>query len=177
MSRPAVLLALLAVALLAGCGEGGETTAPAPTQAQAEATAADPAYATKADAICRRALAETHQLGQRFSQSASAGESLLDSTTALLVAPGIEIRKQMADRLRALPPPEEGAEAVAAYVELFDPLEALSYERLRAGRAGDLEEASRFEGLMLELAREQTAAARLAGLDACAADFVKAAFG
>lgn len=178
VSRLFALLAIAAVTLLAGCGEDEKTASPPPpTQAPPEATTADPAYAARANSICARALAQTRQLGREFRNAKNPGEGPLDATTELLIKPGIAIREQMADRLRALPPPTEGADLVAVYVELFDPLETLSYERLRAGRAGDAEEAARFELLMLELAEEQMAAARLAGLDTCAANFVNAALG
>lgn len=172
--RKAALLLLLAVALLAGCGGGdGEETAPATI------VPADPAYAKKADAICQRALEQTRRLGRAFANAEITPQNpdLLALTTEKLVRPGILIRAQMASRLRRLPPPKRGGEAVEAYLELFDPLEELSRLRLQAGVEHDLDAAHRFEVLMQELAEEQEAAARLAGLEICATNFVTTAFG
>jgi hypothetical protein len=168
MPRLLALAAVLAL-LLAGCGGSGE-------EAPALAQPADPGYAKRADAICTRAVAETRRLGRQIAQANPATSDPLTLTTELLIAPGLRIRERLADRLRALPEPQRGEASVAAYVELFDPLEALTRQRLQAGREGDLDEARRFEELMQELAEEQRAAAEQAGLRACAADFVSAAF-
>ena len=65
---------------------------------------------------------------------------------------------------------------MTAFLELFDPLEALTRERLRVGREGNLQEAQRLEELMRGLADEQQAAAEQAGLEVCAVDFAGAAF-
>jgi hypothetical protein len=167
--------ALVLLAFGAGCGGDSDSVEAVP-RPRPEATVADRAYAAKANAICRDALAQTRKLGERF-RSAATESDLLKTTTEHLVKPGIVIRARMADRLRGLPAPTQGEEAVAAYVELFDPIEALSRDRLRAGLAGDIEESARFEQLLLSLGEEQTAAARLAGLDACTASFVTAATG
>lgn len=166
------LLCALAVGLAlfaAGCGDDGETDL-APV-----VEPADPTYVARADAICARALAETRRLGQEASRLPGSSDPL-ELTTEQLIKPGIVIRERLAGRLRALPAPSRGADAVAAYLELFDPLEVLTRQRLQAGREGDIEEARRFETLMQELAEEQRVAAEQAGLDACAADFVSAAF-
>ena len=58
--RAAALVAAAACALVAaGCGGGDEPSEPTPT---APLEKADPAYAARADAICRDALAETREL-------------------------------------------------------------------------------------------------------------------
>lgn len=175
--RKATLLVLLALAALSGCGGGDEETVASPNRVATGP--ADPAYARKANAICREALARTRQLGRSFTSAeiTPAAPDLLALTTEKLVRPGIAIRAQMARALRRLPPPKRGQESVEAYIELFDPLEELSRLRLRAGVEHDLDQANRAEGLMRELAEEQKAAARLAGLQVCATDFVTAAFG
>jgi hypothetical protein len=165
--------AVAAVLLLGGCGGGEDaTTAEGPRPV-------DAAYAAKANAICAKAVAETRRIGRDFARAAidPTTPNLLVVTTERLVKPGIRIRAEMAARLRALPPPDRGEETAQAYLDLFDPLEELARLRLRAGTEGDLEEAQRLEGLMQEMGEEQEAAARLAGLETCATNFVLAAFG
>ncbi|MDQ2629781.1 MAG: hypothetical protein M3Y75_02230 [Actinomycetota bacterium] len=176
--RKATLLVLLVLAALGGCGGGDDETVA--TSNPVATGPADPAYVRKANAICRKALAQTRRLGRSFltsSETTPASSDLLTLTTEKLVRPGIAIRAQMARELRRLPPPERGRESVEAYIELFDPLEELSRLRLRAGVEHDLDQANRAESLMRELAEEQEAAARLAGLQVCATDFVTTAFG
>lgn len=167
-----LLLGVLALAVFAaGCGgNGGEVAGPQALRP------ADPAYARRANAICARALVETHQLGQRFSRSTEVATDPLTLTTEGLIKPGVAIRERLANRLRALPKPQRGGASVAAYLELFDPLEVLSRQRLQAGHEENQDEAQRLEKLMRDLAIEQQAAAREAGLDTCATDFVGAAF-
>lgn len=171
MPRALGALVVLALAALAvGCGGDGDSG-----QGQA-LEPADPAYAKRADAICAQALVETRRLGEAASRSTAGGSDPLTLTTERLIKPGIVIRERLANRLRALPDPQRGAASVTAFLELFDPLEALTRERLRVGREGDLGEAQRLEGLMRGLADEQQAAAQQAGLEACAVDFAAAAF-
>jgi len=169
-----LLLLLLALSVfVAGCGGDGEDTKPsAPIPA-------DQAYAAKADAICQKGVARTRRLGREFSAAGITPTTpdLLAVTTDHLVRPGIRVRAEMAEELRALGQPKAGGEAVQAYIELFDPLEELSRLRLSAGNAGDVGESHRLEILMQELGEEQQAAARLAGLEVCATNFVLAAFG
>jgi hypothetical protein len=174
-SGKAVMSVLLALLAIAGCGGGndGDDGARPP----AATGPADPEYAEKAEKVCGRALDQTRRLGRAFSKAkiSPATPDLLAVTTEKLVRPGIAIRARMARQLRSLPPPERGGESVAAYLELFDPLEELSRQRLEAGLERDLDEVRRLEALMQELGEEQEAAARLAGLEACAANFVNAA--
>jgi hypothetical protein len=169
------LLAALALALAVfafGCGsEGGGADS-----GQEALGPADQAYADRADAICARALTETRRLAREFSHATEVAPDPLALTTEGLVKPGIAIRERLASRLRALAKPQQGEASVTAYIELFDPLEALSQQRLQVGREGDLDEAQRFEKLMRDLAIEQQDAARKAGLHTCATDFVGAAF-
>jgi hypothetical protein len=170
---PRLLGALALAVFVAGCGSDGGEADRAGQQAPGPA---DHTYASRANAICARALVETRQLGQRFSRSTEVTTDPLTLTTEGLIKPGIAIRERLANRLRALPKPQRGDASVAAYLELFDPLEALSRQRLQAGHEGDQDEAQRFEKLMRDLAIEQQAAAREAGLSTCATDFVGAAF-
>lgn len=170
MPRPLCAAAILLALLVAGCGGGGEED-----QVQA-IVAADPAYVERADAICAKALAETRGLGRKVSTVNAGTSDPLTLTTEQLIKPGLVIRERLANRLRALAGPQRGGASVSAYLELFDPLEALTRQRLQVGREGDLDEARRFEELMQELGEEQQAAARQAGLDVCATDFARAAF-
>ncbi|HEX3042848.1 MAG TPA: hypothetical protein VHP56_12240 [Solirubrobacterales bacterium] len=172
-ARRLLLLVLALSAFAAGCGGDGEDNKPsAPVPA-------DQSYAAKADAICQKGVARTRRLGREFSAAGITPTTpdLLAVTTDHLVRPGIRVRAQMAEELRALGQPKAGGEAVEAYLELFDPLEELSRLRLHAGVASDVGESHRLETLMQELGEEQQAAARIAGLEACATNFVLAAFG
>ena len=171
MARLLCVSVVVLVVFAAGCGDGDANNRTGPQTVEP----ADGAYADRANAICARALAETRQLGQEFSRSTEVTDPLT-LTTEGLIKPGIAIRERLANRLRALPKPQQGDASVAAYLELFDPLEALSRQRLQAGHEEDQDEAQRLEKLMRDLAIEQQAAAREAGLDTCATDFVGAAF-
>lgn len=166
-------VAVLLLVLLAGCGGGEDTVTSEGLRP------ADKAYAAKANAICARAVGQTRRIGKELARAeiTPATPDLLAVTTERLVRPGIRIRAEMAARLRALPLPDEGRETVQAYLDLFDPLEELARLRLQAGIDRDLEEALRLENLMQEMGEEQQAAARLAGLEVCATNFVLAAFG
>jgi hypothetical protein len=167
-------LAIAALVLFAGCGGGGSDAS-----SEESLRPADPAYAKKANAVCAKAVRQTQQIGKQLTKAGISPQTpdLLAVTTEQLVRPGIRIRAQLADELRALRPPTAGAETVQAYLDLFDPLEELARLRLQAGVENDLEEARRLESLMQELGEEQQAAARLAGLEVCATNFVLAAFG
>ena len=162
----AVVLALLVV----GCGGDGDG------EQRQVMEPVDPAYAKRADAICAEALVETRRLGEEASRSTAGGSDPLTLTTERLIKPGIAIRERLASRLRALPDPQRGAASATAFLELFDPLDALTRERLRVGREGNLQEAQRLEELMRGMADEQQAAAQRAGLETCAVDFAGAAF-
>ena len=169
MPRLLCLAAIVLTLLATGCGGSGEEDRQPPE-------AADRAYAKRADAICAEALAETRRLGKSLSRSTLDTSDTLALTTEKLIKPGLAIRERLATRLRALPEPRQGDAGVSAYLELFDPLEALTRQRLQIGREGDLGEARRLEELMQGMAEEQQVAAAQAGLSVCAADFVEAAF-
>jgi hypothetical protein len=115
-------------------------------------------------------------MGERFATRAPASDPAL-AITERLVKPGIAIREQMAERFRKLAVPAEGRELYLAYVELFDPIDSIARERLRAGERHDDGPAKDLEKLMFELGDEQKAAAQRAGLQECAQDFFTAAFG
>jgi hypothetical protein len=134
------------------------------------------AYVAQANAICRDALAETHAMGQRLERSRPTGGALA-LTTEGLVRPGIRIRERMADRMRKLSVPAEERALFTAYVELFDPLDSIARERLRAGETGQDARAHDLEDLLVSLGDEQKAAASQAGLTACTKDFFVAALG
>lgn len=170
--RPAAAgAALICVIAFAGCFGGDDAPEPSTPTSPAEL---DPEYVTKADAICRDTLRETRALVDNL-QVSEAGDLLAVSTEAL-VAPGLEIREQQADRLRRLPLPASQRETAAPYLDLFAPIEELIRQRIRAGRRGDQEAASELEDLLVDLGAEQRVAARRAGLDDCAVDFVAIAF-
>jgi hypothetical protein len=167
----------LLIALMAGCGGGSKPTPATSTSTAAPASGpSTESYVARANAICRDALAETHAMGQRLLASRSGGDALALTTNGL-VRPGIRIRERMAERMRKLALPAEGAGLFAAYVQLFDPLDSIARERLRAGKAGQEARAHDLETLLVELGDEQKAAAQRAGLHTCAKDFFTAALG
>jgi 4-amino-4-deoxy-L-arabinose transferase-like glycosyltransferase len=178
---PVAVAGALALLALGGCG-GGDSDEPASTRPEGETSGSTKErYIAQVNAICRDALRETRRLGRRFATSgAGSASDVLELTTEGLIGPGIEIRERQAERLRRVERPvdlsEPDAEALDVYLDLFGPIGELSRQRLRAGRAADLEEARRLEALMLELANEQRQAADRFGLRACDADFVGEAF-
>jgi hypothetical protein len=169
----ALLLGVAALTAHAGCGGGGSGPETSPATKPQPQGLSSARYTPRADAVCRDALRETKELGQRFLTS---GASLdpLTRTTKLLVEPAIRIRESQARRLRLLGPPPDPT--IQAYLDLFDPIASLMRMRADAGRAGDLERAHTLEQLILDLGEEQRRDARTAGLNACDADFVRAAF-
>jgi hypothetical protein len=174
-----LMISLLAVAALAGCGGGSGKTMSTTTgtPSTARSTGRDgpspSVYVVKADAICRQALSETRALGKRL-RNASPTESGVEFTTKYLVRPGLAIRERMGERMRALGLPAAGRDRYSAYLQLFDPIESVARERLRAGLAGDGAKAHDLEELLIDLGEEQKQAARRAGLRDCAKDFFTA---
>ena len=180
--RGARLAVLLLPALLIACGGGSKTTATTSGTATSTGTTAQrpggpgaSGYHAAAERICHIALAETHALGERFKRSPGNGSSLQVITNGL-VRPGIKIRERMAARMRRLAQSASDPR-FTAYVDLFDPLDSIARERLRAGLTGQIARARDLERLMVDLGDEQKAAARLAGLPTCTKDFFVAALG
>ncbi len=167
-SAAAVILGAL---VLAGCG-GGDSDEPAAPEQRVPTSESDPGYASEANAICRKAVQETRELGQELLATGGSSSEAIELTTEDLIAPGIEIRERQAERLRRLDPPADPDPFLVVYLDIFEPLGELSQQRLEAGRAQSYAKVSQLEDLMLDLANEQTRAARRAGLDDCAVDFV-----
>jgi hypothetical protein len=90
-----------------------------------------------------------------------------------LVRPGTKILDRESSRLRELnDTPESGP--VEIFIGLFDAILALAEQRIEAGQAGELERAHSLELLIADLAEQQSAAARRAGLRACMVGFTQA---
>ncbi len=170
---------LIAVAAIGGCGDGdGSASTPASGSAPVESPGADPeakaAYIERADRICAQALADAEDLvGSGDLPMASA--DALELTTKGLIAPGIEIRARQSERLRALEIPGDD-ENLDRFLGLFDSIEELSRQRLRAGLAGDADESQDLERLLGTLAAEQQEAAKAYGFDDCSKDVIGEAF-
>jgi 4-amino-4-deoxy-L-arabinose transferase-like glycosyltransferase len=180
------LVGALAAIAIGGCGDGddgpdevpqGATSAPAERSSSDAPTKAR--YITRADAICREALRETRRVGRRFDAgggiSGATGDPQLYFTETVVI-PGLEIRERQAERIRRLEPPAETSEDLDVFLGLFDTLEELSRQRIRASRKGDVEEMSRIDELLNDRAAEQIQVARRFGFEDCAADFLLAAF-
>jgi hypothetical protein len=163
------------LALLAGCGGGGGTTTAKTGSQPAPQAQESTAYVARANAICRTALTQTKALGKRFLRSGINGNPVVAISNEL-VRPGIAIRERMGNQMRALEAKSPNSR-FGAYVELFDPLDSIARERLRAGLAGNGSRAHDLDQLMVDLGQEQKAAAVRAGIHTCARDFYVAAFG
>ena len=162
-------LATVGAILLAGCG-----TAPEPSpRPQAPP---DPDLIERIDAACASAHERTAAIGRRMLAGPETGGSL-EFITEQLVAPAIPLRARLARRIRHEVAGQEPNGALADYIALFDPIGELMHQRLEAGRRGDVAESKRLEDLIFPLGNEQANAARNAGLDFCARDFVETALG
>jgi len=123
----------------------------------------------RADANCRYFLRETKRIGRRALADPSSGFSL-EMTTERLVKPSIPLLEHVADRQQALAS-SAGDPHFDLYAELFEPVIAIAYERLGAGRAGDPVRSKSLEELLANVGLEQRQAARDAGLRDCDIDF------
>ena len=174
-ARRAAPAALAAALLLAGCGDGDKTPATTPTPAATADPAAKAQFVREADRICRQALADARRVADRFGRAP--GSDLQRKINEHLIKPGIESRERQATALRELERPSGDDESLDVFLGLFDATAELGRLRLAAGRAGRIEEAKRYEGLINELAFEQRRAAREYGMRDCATDPVSTAFG
>lgn len=169
MSR-AILLAVLAAILLAGCGGDADTTSET-VPAAAPPAARDGAYAAKAERICAEMIAESRRMGAQFRKLTDVEADALTLTTQELVKPALPILERNSARLRALEP---GADvAFDSYVALFDPIVSVVRERVQAGEAGNSTRAHEIELVLIDLSNLQRSLARDAGLKACDVDFIK----
>jgi hypothetical protein len=164
------LAALIAgvVLLVVGCGGGGSksTTASSATTSPSAATPVPPAVAAKANANCRALVAETKRVA--LGTLHKYGNNL-DAVTAI-VSNGIPVLERVAARQRALQGVAHSP-AFDLYVGLFDPIIVLLQQRQAVGKAPDLVEARRLNGLAAGLSVEQRHAARNAGLADCDVNF------
>ena len=163
---PAAVAAIALLVALPGCGddggsgnEGGETT-------NAEAGGE---YIARANEICRRGVREAERIGTR---SSSVDPGNLEAITALFVKPGISLLERQAERLRRLDAPADDGD-FKAYVGLYDPAIVLVRERVRAARAGDLQEVQSLGEAMDQLSVDSRVAAGRAGLDECDVDIAR----
>ena len=178
-ARRAVASGAFAAVLIAaaGCGGGGGGSAETDPPAGApETTAGGPGavpskeeYIRRADAICRRAAAETRRLREQvLTQPLPESGNSYAAFTKLILPPGIAVHEREARRLRALPRPEEDGEVLNAYLGQFDVVGALLQERLRVGLQGDSAESQALEQAILGVAEEQLQSARSFGFSDCA---------
>ncbi len=172
--------AAAAAALLtlgAGCGGSADPATTASDRAEPVAgSISRDAYVRRADSICRKAIDDARALVAGGFETGDSGSGGLALTTKTLVAPGIAIRARQATRIRALPRPAGDSAALDTFVGLFDPIDELSRQRLRAGLAGDMNESLHLERLLGMLALEQQRSARRYGFDDCSTDVIGAAF-
>jgi hypothetical protein len=171
-----LLLALGAVVILGGCG-GSDETAPATSGDSAGADTSQAAsgvdrghYVARAEAICRRSLRETGELGRQLSRVISSAASPQRAITNGLVRPGTEILSRQGSDLRNLGPAPD-SRALEIYLGLFDPIVELARQRLQAGTADEPERAHSLELMIADLENEQSLAARRFGMRACSVPF------
>jgi len=160
---PLVLAALAAPLVLAGCGDGGDSESPAPSES---------AHIDRANAICRDGLKQARRLGRTALQRLDTGADL-DVVTEAFVKPGIPLLERQAERLRRVEA-EADDPRLTAYVELYDPVIELSRQRVEAARAGDGTRASELTEYAEQLGADGQLAAREAGLVDCDLDFQRA---
>jgi 4-amino-4-deoxy-L-arabinose transferase-like glycosyltransferase len=150
-----------------GATETASTSAAAPTASQVEEE--KQRYIARADQICRASFRRARAIGERFT-IASPGTPL-SKFTEQLVAPGIPLLEDFSRRLQQLEPRPDDPD-LEQYLGFFDPGLELLYQRLRAGRQEDFDEARRLELLLVELGDEQREAGRRFGLRVCDRDFL-----
>jgi hypothetical protein len=159
--RRAALLGLLAALAGTGCG-GGDSS-------NDQARQIPPPVVAKAEANCRYFLRRIKQIGNG-ALVREPGMSNLELTTAHLVGPSIPLLERVAARQQALQPAARD-HWFDLYAELFDPIIALTKQRLAAGLADDYPRSRELEDLLTTRGLEQMDAARNAGLGACDVDF------
>jgi hypothetical protein len=155
-----VILALLAVVALGGCGDDEDSEGQA---------ASGGAYVERANTICREGVREAKRIGRR-SQEVDPGDREL--ITAIFVEPGIALLERQAERLRRIDAPPED-ESFHTYVGLYDPAAELVRRRVEAARAGDIAEAQNVGTYMDQLSVDSRKAAQGAGLDDCNVDIAR----
>jgi hypothetical protein len=161
-ARWVLLAGVVALLALSGCGGDGDSASSPPPSNR---------VVTKANAICRDALAEAKHLGSTGIKSPP--DSDLDLVTRIFVKPGIPILERQARRLRRLEPKADSPE-FSAYVDLYDPAIELSRQRLRAARKGNIKQTQNIQKYMEQLGPDSLLAARRAGLTDCGVDFQRA---
>lgn len=173
----AAVLGAIAVLALGGCGSdngdgngageaGSSNAAPAPAVSEQEKQS----YIEEADRICGGSFRKAREIGAGFS-SLGPGDPQ-SKFTEQLVAPGIPLLEDFARRLRQLQPRPDDPD-LETYLSLFDPGLELLYQRLRAGRAGNLDEIQNLDILLLALGVEQREAGSRFGLQVCDRDFLR----
>jgi len=90
-----------------------------------------------------------------------------------LIKPGLPVLEREARQFRQLSD-EKGDASLARYVAIFDPIEALAHDLVRASSKRDFDAVRRIEKLMTDLGQDQRAMTRELGLRACDVDFVNA---
>ena len=171
MKWSALALAVVAF-LLAGCGSGAGTSSELTAASVSPATVAR--QKQEADAICTQMVIEAHRLGRKaLTIDPSRYDSTLEFTTEALIAPALPVVEQSARELREVRG-EGGEPQLDGYVGMFDPILSLLEKRVRAGRAGESEEAHAIEVQLIELGQIQQTLANQAGLNACKVSLVSA---
>jgi hypothetical protein len=164
-----IALVVVTSVLATGCGGGETGPAGEGHGGGVRPGKLPPTVLARADANCRYFLRETKQIGRRALADPSS-TVILELTTERLVKPSIPLLEHVADRQQAL-------ESMAhdprfdLYANLFDPIIAIAYERLGAGRVGDPVRSKNLEELLTNIGLEQRQAARDAGLRDCDIDF------
>lgn len=171
--RVRILIAILVVAGIVGCGGGGEESSQPATASESAATRPlTPALVSRAEAICEQLVSDAQRMGAAFRNRSDFGSNPLELTTRALFKPAIPVVEANAERLRKLTA-ETANSDFQGFVRLYDPILALLHERVEAGEAGDPQRARELEFQIVELATLQQRLAHSAGLNSCGVDFIE----
>ncbi len=141
--------------MLPGCGDDGPSRA---------------AFAREADRVCAPALARLRGVRDRIDEAAAGSDpDAIFARSAQLIRSGAAISRGAFDRIEALDPPADGAEAVAAWIAANRRQAARTDALAGAFAAKDETGIARLSEEVDELDVANNAAARALGMRACAA--------
>jgi 4-amino-4-deoxy-L-arabinose transferase-like glycosyltransferase len=174
--------AIVLLVAVAGCGGGGNDQSASSPALTVPGTAVSsgiskPEYVRRANAVCRRAVADTRQLAAALATKPihSRGNPEVAISRAA-IEPEVRLLERVSARMRAIPLPAGDRSVPTAYVGLFDVEDSLLHERLRQGLASNLGESQSLQQLALRAGSEQRDLARAYGMHDCDVDYRQVLF-